>query len=239
MIDVHSHIIPKIDDGSCGLEETYEMLKNAKEAGFTDIITTPHYIEGVYNVNSAKKNEIIEKLNVYSKEKNMNIHLYSGSEIYITLNMLELLEKNEAQTLANSKYVLFEIPMNNNIVYLEECIFKLKSKGYIPVIAHPERYKIVQQNPELVKDWINRGAYMQCNYLSIIGKYGNKAKKILKKLLKSNLVHFLGSDAHKAFSYTQIGKCIKKIEKYIGKEKLEELSTNNPLCIINNEDIID
>lgn len=237
MIDIHSHIIPNIDDGSNGTKESYDMLKKAYEVGFTEIITTSHYIEETYVTNSNARNAILEKLNQYAKENNINIKLHNGSEIYITLNMTNLLEQNEASTLANSKYVLFELPMNNNVIYLKECIFELKSKGYVPIIAHPERYRIVQQNPNIVEEWVKIGAYMQCNYTSIIGNYGNTAKKTLKKLLKNNLVHFLGSDAHSAEGYTYIEKCAKKIQKYIGKEKFELLSTINPFHVIKNENI--
>ncbi len=237
MIDIHSHIIPNIDDGSNRIEESYEMLKKANNAGFTEIITTSHYIEGTYITNSNAKNAILEKLNQFAKENSINMQLHNGSEIYITLNMVNLLEQKEASTLANSKYVLFELPMNNNVIYLDECIFELKSKGYIPIIAHPERYRIVQQDFKIVTEWINKGAYMQCNYMSIIGNYGNMAKKTVKNLLKNNLVHLLGSDAHNIEGYSHIKKCVKKIQKYIGKDRFEQISTINPLHIIKNEDI--
>lgn len=237
MIDIHTHIIPKVDDGANEYKESYEMLKRAYEMGFTDIIATSHYMDGNYVADAKKREELIESLNSYLKDNNINIKLYLGNEIYIVLDILKLIEEGKASTLANSRYVLFEIPMNTNVLFFNECIFELKSKGYIPILAHPERYKVVKENPNIVSKWLERGLLMQSNYTSIIGEYGNEAKKTVKKLLKSNMVQFLGTDAHSEGKYEKVKEAIKQIEKCIGKEKLEELTTINPRHIINDEEI--
>lgn len=238
MIDVHSHVIPKIDDGSNSIEETNEMLIEAREAGFTDIITTSHYIEGYYEVDSIKSHALVKAINKTLQEKNIDLNLYCGNEIFITQNLIQLIKDKKASTLADSKYVLFELPMNNIIKNLNEMIFQIKSIGMIPVIAHPERYSYVQRNPNMLIPLIKQGALLQANYTSILGKYGHHAKITIKKLLKSNMIHFLGSDCHKKDDiYKKIKESIIELEKVIGKEKLKELTTINPSYILKNENL--
>lgn len=237
MIDVHSHIIPKIDDGSQSFEDSYTMFLEASKAGFTDIISTSHYMEDYYEVDSIKRCAWIVAMNKILKEHNVNLNLYCGNEIYITQNLVKLIKEKKASTLADSKYVLFELPMNNNIVYLNEIIFEIKSSGLIPIIAHPERYTYVQKNPNMLMELVKQGVLFQGNFASIIGKYGNNAKDTIKKLLKANMIHFLGTDCHKSNDvYIKMNDIIQELKKILGDEKLEELTETNPRHIIKNEE---
>ncbi len=126
MIDMHTHILPNIDDGSESMEETIKMLKEAKEAGFTDIITTSHYIENSYDITKRERKNIINEIKSKSDIENINIKLYNGAEAYISNNIYELIEKEELPTLNNSKYLLMELPMNNKVLYLENVIYSLE-----------------------------------------------------------------------------------------------------------------
>lgn len=238
MIDMHTHILPNIDDGSESMEETIRMLKEAKEAGFTDIITTSHYIENSYDITKRERKNIINEIKSKLDIENINIKLYNGAEAYISNNIYELIEKEELPTLNNSKYLLMELPMNNKVLYLENVIYSLESKGITPIIAHPERYSYVQKDIIFVEELVERGVLFQANYGSIIGKYGNDASKSVKKLLKKKLIHFLGTDTHKSNSiYTQMNIILKKLEKITGKEYLELLSVINPEIVINNGNV--
>lgn len=237
MIDIHSHIIPKIDDGAESFEEAYTMFLEASKAGFTDIISTSHYIEDYYEADSINRHAWVEAMNKVLKENKISLKLHCGNEIYITQNLIKLIKEKKASTLADSKYVLFELPMNNNIRYLNEMIFEIKSVGMIPVIAHPERYAYVQEDPNLLIHLIEQGALFQGNYASIIGRYGNHAKSTIKKLLKADMIHFLGSDCHKKNDiYSKMQKIMIELEKVLDKEKIETLTTINPEYILNNEE---
>lgn len=121
--------------------------------------------------------------------------------------------------------------------YLSEVIFEIKASGLIPVIAHPERYSYVQNNPNLVGELIKNDVLFQANFASISGYYGEKAKKTLIKLLKANMIHFLGSDSHKSEKYDKIEDNIKELEKIVSKEKIEELTTINAKHILENTKI--
>ncbi len=238
MIDFHSHIIPNIDDGSSSLEESINLIKEAEKAGFTAIISTSHYIEGYYDYNQEERKKYLE--NLYNVENNdKNVKLYLGSEIYITEDMFELIEQEKASTINNSRYILFELPMNSKTFLAKEIVYRAIEKGYLPIIAHPERYTYVQEDINYARELSNMGALFQSNYGSIIGMYGNHAKKTIYKLLEDDLIQFLGSDVHREGQiYNKVPKILKKLEKVISKKKIEELTQINAEKVLNNENIL-
>ena len=182
MIDIHSHIIPNVDDGARSVEETFNILKEAQEAGFTDDILTSHFL---LNNNETDAQELIfwkDKLQEVLDQRGPNIKLHSGMEIYISNQMEELMQKNKLLTLANSRYMLIELPIASNVQYLDYVIYYLEAKGIKPIIAHPERYKCVQKDPDIVEEYIEKGCLIQCNYGSIVNLYGREAEKTIKTL---------------------------------------------------------
>ena len=238
MIDIHSHIIPGADDGSKSIEDTFKMLKEAQQAGFTDIISTSHYIEGHYEMNKVDRQAWITALNTGIKQKDININLYNGAEIFVSESMCDNIKDNLIGTLNNSRYVLFELPMNTKTMYLIEIIFKLISMDLVPIIAHPERYSYIQKDPNIIVDYIEMGVLFQSNYASIIGYYGKEAQKTVKKLLQNNMIHFLGSDNHRANTiYADMDKILDELEKVISNNKIKLLTEINPRKIINDEEI--
>lgn len=237
MIDIHTHIIPNIDDGSKSVEETFKLINEAEEAGFTDIILTPHYITNYYETHGAEVKFWTESLQKIVDEKNLGVKLHSGMEIYISEELSELVRNGTVITLANSKYVLIEFPMNTIMRNVDEILFIMRNMGYKVIIAHPERYKCIQENIEYAMQLVEEGCMLQSNYGSIVDMYGKEAKKTLKKLLKMNLVSFLGTDTHKEETiYKVIPKILKKLKKVISEEKLYEITTLNPRKILDNQD---
>ncbi len=238
MIDVHSHILPCVDDGAKDIEETFKILNEACDAGFSDIFATSHYIEGEYEFNKTDREFIIEALTNKINEEGLDIKLHIGAEGYISNDFPKLIQAGCVPTLGNSRYVLFELPLRAKVMYTEEVINKLLQLKLIPVIAHPERYELVQDDPNIAIDWVESGALLQCNYASIIGRYGTNAKETLLKLLDADAVHFLGTDNHRAGSiYTRMEDIKKEFRKKIGKDRFYELSELNPRCILNNDEI--
>ena len=238
MIDFHSHILPNIDDGSRSIEETFNLIKEAKNVGFDAIVSTSHYMENYYETNVPERevwiNAIYENLQV----KNINIRLYLGNEIYLTENIIKLLEEGKASTINDTSYVLFEMPLNAEPLNLYDIVYEMMQCKLVPILAHPERYSFVQKDPELIYDLIQKGVLMQANYGSIIGQYGAKAKMIVRKFLKNNMIHFLGTDVHRQNTiYPRIPECLAEINSLIGEEKLEELSNENPLLALKNKRI--
>lgn len=234
MIDFHSHILPNLDDGAKNIEETFKLIAEAKSFGFSKVISTTHYLERFYESTAKERKIIIDNLN----SKLNGIQIILGNEIYTSENMLNLLKENKAATIGESNYVLYEFPMNNKPFNIKETIKDLQNAGYIPVIAHPERYTYVQEEPDMLYEFIQMGALFQANYGSIVGVYGNKAKKTLKILLKHNMIHFFGSDVHREGSiYPKVPIALKKLEKIVSKERLKKLTTENAQKVLNNEKI--
>ena len=239
MIDVHSHIIPNVDDGSSSVSETFEMIEEARKIGFTDIILTSHFLLNSYETNSKELVFWKEKLQEVLDKKEIDVKLHSGMEIYISSQMEELIKKKKLLTLANSRYMLIELPLSSTVKNLDYVLYFLESISIKPIIAHPERYPFVQENPDYLFELEEMGALFQANFGSIIGMYGGKAKKTLKILLKNNLISFFGSDVHKPEQvYNKIPKIIKKLKKVISDEEFIEFTEINPQKVLNNEDII-
>lgn len=238
MIDFHTHIIPTVDDGSKSVEETFGLLSEAKEAGFDKIILTPHYMEPYYISAKSSNNSWLKALNVGLSAKKIDLKLYLANEVYITDDIIKLLKNEEISSINDTKYLLMELPLNAKPMNLYSVMFSLQKQGYIPILAHPERYSFVQSEPELVYQLIKKGVLIQSNFGSIVGQYGKKSQIIITKLLENNMVHFLGSDVHIINSiYIEISEAFKKIKKVIGEEKFQEITCINPELVLNNKNI--
>lgn len=233
MKDLHSHILYGIDDGSKSLEDSLELLSRLSSYGTTDIFLTPHYIEGSkFNCNNKDKKELFTELKKQVKERNININLYLGNEIYLTENIHELVKKREIRTLNNSEYILIEFPMTHLPKNTINIIDELVHIGYKVIIAHPERYPYVKKDIHILDEFLELGVLLQGNYTSLFNKYGSESKKTLKKLLKLNLISFLGSDTHKTVSKIDEKLLRKTLKKYISNDKIEEILNTNYSKII-------
>lgn len=236
MIDIHSHILPGMDDGSRSVEESFKMIKEAEIAGFDTIIATSHYMEGYYEKERHIREEWVKGLNDGLKRQNINVKILLGNEIYFSENILNLLNEEKAVTLNDSAYVLFETALNAKPINIKDVIYKMLSFKLVPIFAHPERYNYIQKDVSLLYDLKKMGVLFQCNYGSILGRYGEKAKIIMKKMLKANMVQFLGSDCHRENSiYVDVPEALSKINEIIGIAKLDEITSKNPMLVINNK----
>ena len=238
MKDLHCHLLYGIDDGSKTIEESIQLLKEAEEKGIDEMILTPHYVDhSKYMCNNEEKAKIFKKLVSRAKKEGIKVKLYLGNEIFFSRHILEFIKNKEVQTLNKSKYVLFEFPMNNVYHNTGEIISELVSNGYTPVLAHPERYRILQQHPDLAEEYLRCGLLLQGNYESLFGKYGFKARKVLKYYIKKRWISFLGSDAHHDMNL-DLKKLTKKLLRYSkDKQYVEDILSNNFDKVINNEDI--
>ena len=240
MTDIHSHIIYDVDDGSSSIEESLELLKGLKSVGFTNVIMTPHYIEGTDY--ASLNNEKLEKLEVLRREvvnNNIDINLYLGNEVFINDHMVEGIQNGSIYTLNNTKYLLFEIPFHNRIISLSDIVYEIKLQGYIPILAHPERYFYFQDNYRLVDELKEEGLLFQANFASIVGYYGRGSQKLLKYMLKNEYVDFLGTDIHhihKSYTIYNFRKIEKEFNKIAGKEYYERILRNADNLVNKKED---
>lgn len=248
MIDIHCHILPGVDDGVKTMEDSIVMLRKAEAAGVTDMILTPHYIRGtVYNADNVRKWKIYRELNEKAKLAGLSVNLYLGNEIYIDEKLPNFLksytketmteeeQKNayEVSTLNSTKYILIELPVQSEDRSAKSTLFTLIQKGFVPVIAHPERYHYVQKNECFFDDYIQMGCLLQGDFLALTGKYGKAAEKTLKKLLHEKKIFCLGSDVHKVSDSYKLDVVRKKLMKIFRDEnKVTELLVLNPGIIL-------
>ena len=234
MVDMHSHIINEIDDGSKSIEMTINMLKKAEESGTTDIIATPHFMRGRFEVEYKDVIKRAEELKKIVKENNIHINIYVGQEVYYSKNLLEYYNDKIIGTINNTKYMLIEFPMLDfNIDEIIDTIYELQIRGIVPIIAHPERYKQFIKKPSMINSLIKEGMLFQMNTGSIVGDFGKDVKKTAAKYLEHNVYSFIGSDAHRDRGRdTDISEALNILESYERK-----VFINNGKAMLQNEDV--
>jgi len=197
MIDFHNHVIPNIDDGAKNMDVAFEMLAKAFYDGTKTVVNTVHFQHPSVKTFDKDKNFIFDqkkKLEDLIAKNNINVDLLLKAEVFYKPNLPRLID-NEL-LIVKEKYMLIEF---NPIVIPdehEEVLYKLQLEGIIPIIAHPERYRSIQNNIKNAQRWIDLGYFLQINAGSIIGKSGKSAKKTSLNLLKNGFCHLIGSDAH-------------------------------------------
>lgn len=234
MIDIHSHLLYGIDDGSKSIEDSIDIIKNMHDIGYTDIILTPHYIKDS-NYSSPRSNnlKLLRELKAALKENNIDINLYLGNEIYIDLDIYDLLQDDVISSLNDSRFLLIELPMSGEYDNYIDIFEHLINEGYKVILAHPERYIAFQNDLSKVDELEEIGVYFQSNLESILGSYGKGAVKAVKKLLKQKKIAFLATDIHhKKRDYAKFEKAKKKIRRYLSEEELNILLVENPSKII-------
>lgn len=233
IIDLHNHSLPGVDDGASTMEEAIQNIKFLKQNGITDIVLTSHYVlNSDYTVPVSGRKETF--LELEKKVAKYGVHLYLGNEVYVSDSetLLELLKEGEIITINNSRYLLIEFPLNQNIHQLDKLICELNDKGIVPIIAHPERYYYFQQKYDRIRDLLEYNCLLQCNMSSIIGHYGKKAKKLMKWLLKNDMVSFIATDFHHINKKDTISKSMKKLSHYLDSDDFERIIYRNPQYVL-------
>ena len=194
-IDIHSHLLPGIDDGSKNFDNSLALLRSLQEIGFSQFITTPHIIKNVWDNNT----EIIEKTKnetLSSLEKlGFSAPLNAAAEYLMDDSFVKLFKSEPLLTLKD-KYVLVEMSYMNAPIQLYDILFELQVAGYKPVLAHPERYLYYHKNFNEYEKLKKSGCLFQLNLLATMGYYGNEVTRITEELLKKGMYNFVGSDVH-------------------------------------------
>lgn len=195
-IDMHSHYLPGIDDGAENIEITIEMLRHFESLGYKKVIATPHIMGDFYKntpeIISGKINDVKNRL----ETENLSIQLQYAAEYYLDESFLSRINKREKLLTFGDNYILFETSYINESSQLKEVIFGLKSEGYRPVFAHPERYTYMYNDFKKYEEIYQLGIHFQLNMLSLIGHYSPMAKKVAERLIDAGMISFVGTDAH-------------------------------------------
>ncbi|MHB9941084.1 exopolysaccharide biosynthesis protein [Clostridium sporogenes] len=237
MIDIHSHIIPSIDDGAKDLDYSLKMIKMAEECGTKKIVATPHYYMGRYEEKYSNIRDYVYYLNNVAKKNNMNIEIFLGQEVLIHKKTIDIYEKGDIGTINNTSYMLVEFPMSTWEDYYMDILYELKVRGINPIIAHPERYRFIQENILNVNKFVDEGYLFQINTGSIEGIFGKEAQNISKELIKNRICNFIGSDAHTINKRKPDMKKGAKIIETMNKSLYDEIIINSK-NLLENKDII-
>lgn len=231
MIDIHCHALYGVDDGAKDLEESLAMLRDAKEQGMKALILTPHLRHGMFPY---PKERILRHFKTLEPKANaLGLTLYLGCEHHISSQALDELQKGVCFSLAEGDWVLAEYSFETPYSEIKASLRELVSCGYIPVIAHAERYHCFQKTPESLRELSDAGAMIQLNADSILGIAGRMEAKTARKLLKVQLAHFVASDAHGAFQRkNRLGECRRFVEAKYKEAYARELFVENPRKII-------
>jgi protein-tyrosine phosphatase len=194
--DIHSHLLPGLDDGVQTFEEAEAIILRFQKLGYTRLITTPHIMSDFYRNTTEGILARRDQLQVWLSEKNITITLEAAAEYYLDEDLFKKAEAHVPLLTFGQKYLLFETNFMTEPFQLKEFIFAVTTQGYKPVLAHPERYMYLQDNFSKAEDLLNRGVLFQLNISSITGYYSKGAQRLAQKLIDKGWIHFLGSDCH-------------------------------------------
>lgn len=236
--DIHSHILPGLDDGSDSMETSLEMLRTAYERGISFFAATPHYS---MRYGEYEKEDVYENCRVLQEKARTKISdqicIYPGQEILFTQDALEMLDQGKLLTLAGSHYLLVEFYTGAEYSVFKRAVRELTMRSFRPVIAHVERYEALDEESR-VEELIDAGCLIQMNYGSINGKLFDRRARHCRKLLEAGLVHFLGTDMHNTGARSpRIEEACKWMEKHLDEEYLSDIQCRNAGKLINDKRI--
>ena len=238
MIDMHSHIVFDVDDGSDSLDESLAIIKRAYIKGIKAMFATSHYIDGSMTAEASEVKDKLEILRSKLKEENIEMELLCGHEVFLDHEIIDHVKSGKALSLNDSRYILVELPMMNELTNLEDILFDMTIKGYVPIIAHPERYSYVQRDINCVRKWIDSGALLQLNLPTFHNKYGDIARKTAEEILERQMYHFVGSDVHVYKSRAlSIEEPLSRVKSIVGEAIYMDMVENNPTKVIQNDTI--
>lgn len=239
MYDMHSHILPGIDDGADSWDEAVAMAQIAEQDGTRVLVATSHFYEEVWPNSPERIIDLTRELGEKLEEEGVSIRVIPAMEVYITRKLADLYKDQRLLTINdNKRYLLVELPTQEFPTYTEQVLFQLQVLGVTPIIAHPERNPEVFTRPERLEAMVERGILVQINAGSLLGNNGREVQKFTEMLMHDNLVHLLGSDAHGSEKRRPlVHKAIKRIEAILPQDKANAIVIENPRKVIAGEDV--
>jgi protein-tyrosine phosphatase len=233
MIDIHSHILPGIDDGAKTIEDSIEMAREAVREGIDTIIATPHHKNGKYNNAKSDILPLVDRLNTRLKEEQIDLVVLPGQESRIFGEILEDYQKGEILPLnGTSSYLFIEFPSSSVPRYADRLLYDIQVQGLTPIIVHPERNAELIERPDKLYKLVKNGAATQLTASSLVGYFGKKIQKFSEQIIEANLTHFVASDAHNTTNRTfKMQEAINYIEKKYGMDMVYYLTENAELLV--------
>jgi protein-tyrosine phosphatase len=195
MIDIHCHILPGLDDGAVDMEEAVAMCRIAAADGIRTVVATPHCQNGLYDNSEKTIIPVWEELQAQVKAAGIDLELVPGADIHFHPEMISFLKQNP-RLLLGGRYFLLELPAKSVPAHVRDFIFDSLLAGLVPVVTHPERNTVIQNQPRLLEEWIEAGALGQVTAMSLTGDFGSQVRDCALTLVRAGLVQVIASDAH-------------------------------------------
>lgn len=232
-IDMHAHILPGLDDGAKNSAIALEMLRQAQAEGIREIILTPHYKPMRHNARPETVRQALYQLEELRDAAEISIRLHLGNEIYYGSDVIEALREKMAFTMAGSACVLVEFNPAEDYAYIREAAYHLLTEGYVPVLAHVERYRCLMEKKVRAEELYGMGCHLQVNASSIVGENGMACRQNVKWLLKREYVSFVGTDCHDDRRRTpEIAKAASYVTKKYGEGYCREIFRDNAFALM-------
>lgn len=234
MIDIHSHIMPNIDDGARDVEEAVRMAEVAAADGIEQMIATPHMFNGLSH--NPYPSEIVERVAELQKAVGGLLQILPGNEVHISHEIAEQAKTDRVTKLNRRNYMLVEFPQLTVPIGAEDLFYKLQLQSVCPILVHPERNAQIQSKPSIVSTFVERGVLVQVTAMSLTGEFGGAAKQCAEILLRHNCAHFIATDCHRPDRRPPIlSRGRDAAAALIGKERARKLVYDNPLAVVNGE----
>jgi protein-tyrosine phosphatase len=236
MIDTHLHILPGVDDGPETIEESLTLAQALVEEGIRYAIATPHYNDEFPRRSAAEIRERVYHMQQELDRYGIPLRLFYGHEALIKAGLLEDIQAGRLATLNGSSYLLLELWTSTWLPETEQVIFHLRSHGIIPIVAHPERYRAIQQDPHRLAALLQQGALAQLTASSLIGMQGNTIRRCAETLLKKGLIHCIASDAHGLHRRPPgVSRGLQRAMELVGQVRVSQMIETQPAAIISNQ----
>lgn len=233
MVDIHTHILHNCDDGSNSLELSIFQITNMIDQGVTDIVLTPHYMNSYVKTESKIINDRFKELSEAVKDLKINLH--KGGELFLNPGVEEKIDQELC--IGDTSYILVETNMGEFTNDIYETLFQLVRKGYKPILAHPERYNYISNDPAMAEDFLHRNVYLQINAGSLLGLYGPKIQSVAWELIDNGFAHFIASDNHCRNDHYILPSAVEEIRKNIDQYTADLLTKHNPNKMLRNKTI--
>jgi protein-tyrosine phosphatase len=233
MIDLHTHILPGVDDGAVDLSTALDMARMAVDDGIQVMACTPHFMPGMYDNQSHDILRRVAEFSARLDDANIALKVVAGCDAHIRPDFMECLREGKILTLNDSRYVLFEPPHNIAPQRLEELLFNIVASNYVPILTHPERLKWIEQQFSIFEELFKLGVWMQITAGSLTGRFGARPKYWAQKMLAQGMVHILASDAHNLKSRPPIlSEAFEIAKQEVGLDEANNLVLVRPVNIL-------
>lgn len=235
MVDIHTHIVPELDDGAENLDQALEMARVSSEEGVSKMVATPHIFRGSYGYDDlAFLPGRIEKLNKVLQSRGIELEVLPGAEVHVSHDLLTRIRKNRRQLMLNEgSYMFVEFPSDHIFPGVPQLLFEIMKEGITPIIAHPERNAVFRRNPGILYDLIQKGALSQVNGGSFIGTYGSHVQEAALYFLEHGMIHFVASDCHNTRTLKPcLFDAVQCLRSLVEEEVVEALVRDNPSAVV-------